>query len=178
MKKYIVFDTEYTSWEGSLENNWSRENEFTELVQISAIKVTNFNINKFNIYIKPIINPILSDYFINLTGITNNMLINAVDFKTAINKFKEFCEDYPLYSYGNDLDIIEENYKLNNLIIDSNWTKNFLDFTDKLTPYNIDKTLYTSGTIYKAFNININNHNIHNAEHDTYSLYLVSKIIF
>lgn len=36
---FIIFDTEYTSWEGSQERNWNGENEFRELVQISAIRV-------------------------------------------------------------------------------------------------------------------------------------------
>ena len=47
MKKYIVFDTEYTAWKNSLQTNWSRQNEYKELVQISAIKVNNSIIEKF-----------------------------------------------------------------------------------------------------------------------------------
>ena len=36
---FIIFDTEFTAWEGSQERKWSGENEFRELVQISAIRV-------------------------------------------------------------------------------------------------------------------------------------------
>ena len=77
----IIYDTEYTSWHGSLENNWSREDEYRELVQLSAIKI-KINENDITIedtfseYCIPTINSCLSDYFINLTGITNNIIKN------------------------------------------------------------------------------------------------------
>ena len=38
-EKFIIFDTEYTAWEGSQERNWSGDNEYMELVQIGALKV-------------------------------------------------------------------------------------------------------------------------------------------
>ena len=65
---YIVFDLEFTSWEGSMQRNWSGENEYKEIVQIAAIKVTDGKISdKLNILVKPNINPNLSDYFQKLT---------------------------------------------------------------------------------------------------------------
>ena len=38
-EKFIIFDTEYTAWEGSQERNWSDDDEYMELVQIGALKV-------------------------------------------------------------------------------------------------------------------------------------------
>ena len=89
-EKFIIFDTEYTAWEGSQERNWSGVNEYMELVQIGALKVVKTSrtikiVKKFNIYIKPKKNPELSEYFINLTGITQNM----VD-KKAITFIQQF----------------------------------------------------------------------------------------
>jgi len=73
--KYIVFDTEFTSWEGSQENNWSKKGEHRELVQIGAYKIHNGEIiETLNLFIKPRINPLLSKYFIDLTGITNKKI--------------------------------------------------------------------------------------------------------
>lgn len=37
--KIIIFDTEFTAWEGSQDRNWSRPNEFQEIVQIGALLV-------------------------------------------------------------------------------------------------------------------------------------------
>jgi DNA polymerase III epsilon subunit-like protein len=182
--KYIVFDTEFTAWEGSQERNWNGENEFMELVQIGAIKVDNKKIvDILDIYIKPTINPILSDYFINLTGITNQKINKeGISFKDALNKFYKFSQGYNLYSYGNDYHVIEENIKINNLnkiIYIEKFKKQFFDFRDKLKDYNIDPNKYSSGTIYKAFNIKKKKElQLHNALDDTYSLYLVSIIVF
>jgi inhibitor of KinA sporulation pathway (predicted exonuclease) len=179
--KYIVFDTEFTSWEGSHERNWSGHKEFKEMVQIGAIKVENKKIiDTLDIYIKPVINPILSDYFINLTGITNDKIEKeGVLFEEAFDKFYQFSEGCKLYSYGNDYFEIEENIKLYNIkrdFIDS-FKKNFYDFKDKIK--NIDVNKYTSGTIYKAYNIKFDKKlKLHNGFDDAYSLYLVSKIIF
>ena len=104
--------------------NWSGPNEEKELVQIGALKVKKFGktikiIDKFNIYIKPIINPKLSSYFINLTNINQKKIDEeGISFKKALKLFYEFCKDeygkIKLYSYGNDFDIIKENLKLNN----------------------------------------------------------------
>jgi len=70
--EFIIFDTEFTSWKGSQERNWSGKNEYMELVQIGALKVKKGDnrleiVEIFSIFVKPKINPILSQYFINLT---------------------------------------------------------------------------------------------------------------
>jgi len=179
--KYIVFDTEFTSWKGAQERNWSGENEYKEMVQIGAIKVENKKIiDIIDLYIKPVINPILSDYFINLTGITNEKIQKeGILFEEALDKFYEFSKGYNLYSYGNDYLELEENIKLYNIQKDylDNFSNNFYDFKDKIK--NIDVNKYTSGTIYKAYNIEFNKDlRLHNGLDDAYSLYLVSKIIF
>lgn len=180
--KYIVFDTEFTAWQGSQERNWSLPNEYKELVQISAIKVNKGEIEEIlDLYIKPKKNPILSDYFINLTGITNDDLKEkGISFEDGIEKFYKFSKNYNLYSYGPDWKIINENLNLYNFnksskFFDKDWTSQFFDFRDKLKCYDIDTSKYTSGTIYKAFNLKLENHHVHNSFDDAYSLYIVSK---
>ena len=123
---FIIFDTEFTAWEGSQEREWKGLNEYKELVQISAIRVKKKKnkiaiTKKLNLYILPRINPMLSDYFINLTGITQETLFKkAKPFKMAMKLFYMFCknkngEKYNLYSMGNDYDVIKENLKLNSI---------------------------------------------------------------
>ena len=91
--EFILYDTEYTSWEGSLQRLWSGEGEKRELVQISAILVKDLrSLNGtefFSIYTKPIINPILSNYFINLTGIKQSYIDK---FGISLEGFKKFIE--------------------------------------------------------------------------------------
>ena len=80
---FIIFDTEFTAWEGSMQRNWSGENEYKELVQISAFRIKKKGNNiaitkKLNIYVLPRINRNLSEYFIELTGITQEIIEKKV----------------------------------------------------------------------------------------------------
>lgn len=189
---FIILDTEYTSWKGSQERNWSKKNEYKELVQIAAIKIKKTQktlklVKKLNIYVKPKKNPQLSDYFINLTNISQEMIDEkGIKFKEAMKKIYKFCrnnknEKYPVLSYGNDYGIIKENLKLNSINKKSRyykWEKCFYDvrfFFDLFT----DSSKYTSGTIYKAFNIKPNTkESVHNASWDCISIYISLKYIF
>ena len=189
-EKFIIFDTEYTAWEGSQERNWSGDDEYMELVQIGALKVIKTDttikiVKKFNIYIKPKKNPELSEYFINLTGITQNMIDKkAVTFNEAMKKFYSFCKTkndvkLPMFSYGNDYDIIKYNLKLNSVNKKSRfykWEKKFHDIRPIFDCY-VDTSKYTSGTIYKAFDIDIKNANVHNALWDCKSIFISLKSI-
>ena len=38
-KKFVIYDTEFTSWKGSQERNWSKPNEYRELVAIGALLI-------------------------------------------------------------------------------------------------------------------------------------------
>ena len=186
MKKYILFDIEFTAWKNSLKENWSNPNEYREIIQISALKINNGEIlEKFNIFVKPNINKKLSTYIQNLTGITNNKINkNGVIFRKAIQNFYDFSKYYPLYSYGNDYDVIKENLILNNFdkkskFFSLRWKKKFYDFKDLLKKKsNINPSKYSSGTVYKAFNIKISEtHKAHNALNDVNSMFLVCKKI-
>ena len=68
----VIFDLEWTAWEGSKERNWTGLGEKREIVQIGAIKLSYDDglteIGMFDCYVKPQFSPILSDYFTNLTG--------------------------------------------------------------------------------------------------------------
>jgi len=196
---FIIFDTEYTSWKDSIEKNWSSQNQYRELIQIGALKINKVNtinkenkinttikiVDEFNIYIKPIINPKLSFYFKNLTKITQNFIEkNGIKFKDAINLFYDFCKDkngnnYNIYSYGNEFNIIKENLKLNNIKNQKlyKWENHFFDIKPLFNfVKDIDK--YTSGTLYTAFKLKPKeNINIHNSLWDSKSLFLSLKHI-
>lgn len=182
---FIIFDTEYTAWEESQKNNWNKQNEYMELVQIGALKIRKKKnkleiLDKISILIKPKINPILSKYFINLTQITQNELNNnSYSFEDGMKIFYDFCfyknKNISLYSYGNDYDIILYNLDLYKKLDDSVyrlWRKHFYDIKNIFKNY-IDVNKYSSGTLYTAFNINPdNNISIHNALWDSMSLFL------
>lgn len=184
---FIIFDTEYTAWEGSQERDWSGANEYRELVQISALRILKINhtieiVDHFNVYVLPLKNPALSKYFINLTGITQQKLEQqGQSFSMAMAQFYTFCQKdhrkLNLYSMGNDYPVIRENLIFNNIPSQSIWyvwqTK-FYDIKPFFSKWvNTDK--YTSGTLYKAFGIVPKNVSVHNAHWDCISLFLSLK---
>ena len=187
---FCLLDTEYTSWENSLKNNWARPGEKKEIIQIAVFKIRKLNkklkiIDKINIYIKPKFNPILSEYIIKLTGITNKIINNlGIDFDTAMLKLYNFCKYnnnlINVYSYGGDYIIIKENLLYHNYLKTHflyDWGKNHYNLVPLLKNENIPTEKYTSGTLYKHFFSNLIS-DVHNAEWDVKSLYLsLNKLI-
>jgi len=126
---FVIFDTEYTSWQGCQEHGW-HGNQKREIVQISALRVSNDLrvLDTFNVLCKPVFNPILSDYFVELTGITNNQIQRqGVSFDKAYKKFKKFVKISHCLSHGYggkwddkcDGQIILENLQLYKLPLDN-----------------------------------------------------------
>lgn len=121
----VIFDTEYTSWQGCQEYGW-RGNQKKEIVQISALKVSDDLevVAEFNALCRPVVNPELSDYFVNLTHITNEQIVAQGQlFAEAYQKFVRFVGSDICYSHGwggdyrnkSDGDIVAENLYLYNL---------------------------------------------------------------
>ena len=117
MKDIVSFDCEYTAWKGSRERKWSEDWEHLEVVQIAAIRInpeTFEPIGKaLDIIVKPRINSELSDYFINLTSITNeDVEARGVDFLECYTKFQEYIKDCIIWSFGDDCPVINESLPL------------------------------------------------------------------
>jgi inhibitor of KinA sporulation pathway (predicted exonuclease) len=112
----VVFDLEFTAWAGSMASRWTREGEHTEVVQIGAVKldVETLKItDEFECLVRPRVNPVLSQYLVDLTGITNAMLdAKAVDFITAYRAFLDFVGASPIWAFGRDDVIFADNLKL------------------------------------------------------------------
>jgi inhibitor of KinA sporulation pathway (predicted exonuclease) len=111
-----VFDLEFTAWECSMASHWLRPGEFKEVVQIGAVKLdmASFKIiGSFDVLVRPRINPMLSPYFENLTGITNQALgQRAADFAEALVRFLVFAAGGPIAAFGHDEWVLEENIRL------------------------------------------------------------------
>jgi inhibitor of KinA sporulation pathway (predicted exonuclease) len=112
----VIFDLEFTAWEGSMEAHWSRAGEHREVVQIGAVKLDAASLKEvdtFEMLIKPRLNPVLSDYLVELTGITNQALnARGVDFITAFRAFRDFVGEGPAWAHGRDDLIVAANLKL------------------------------------------------------------------
>ena len=97
-------------------SRWLRPGEFTELVQIGAVKVNaeSFAVEaEIDLLVRPRINPMLSDYFVSLTGITNQDIAGrGIDFAMAYRAFLKFAEGCTTLAFGTDNLIFEDNIRL------------------------------------------------------------------
>lgn len=94
MKPQILFDLEATCW---------NDNDKTRISEIIEIGAVNFDtLSEFDVFIKPTINPILSEFCTNLTSIQQADVDNGVDFVTGLNMFQDWIgtEDCELISWG------------------------------------------------------------------------------
>jgi len=174
----IIYDTEFTTWEGAMARGWSGPDEHRELVQIAAQKVDlkqGVVVDSFERLVRPRINTVLSDYFIDLTGITNeDVTESGVDFLEAYQDLMAWAADISLYSYSctlagsTDADVLAENINLYQLPISLPYERFHL-LTPVFIAAGIDTTLYNSGKLYQAFGLDLAGHE-HNAMFDVTSL--------
>ncbi len=120
MKNIITFyDTEFTTWEGAMERDWSGPGEYRELVQIGAVKFdldSLQELEEFLVLVKPVKNPVLSDFFTQLTGITNKEIAkDGLPFPEAYKQFRRFMGEAPNACFGWDARVMRENLGFNGL---------------------------------------------------------------
>ncbi len=174
----VIFDTEFTTWEGAMERRWSGENEHRELVQLAAAKVnvqTEAIIDTFTVFVQPRINPQLSDYFVNLTGITQEKLADdGVDFVAAYTNFMKWADGLPCFSYGHldsqlaDATVFVENIGLYTLDV-SVPAEQFFNIRQTFQAAGVPTEQYNSGKLYQHFSLELNGRE-HDAMHDVESL--------
>lgn len=117
----VLFDLEFTAWEGSQERDWSEPWEHREIIQIGAIRVKDdpklSETDRLLCYVSPTRNGILSDYIIALTGIEQRMLDEeGFGFPEAYDIFMAFCEGAgSILSFSGDPEVLAENCLLNDI---------------------------------------------------------------
>ncbi len=118
-KEAVIYDLEWTTWLGTLEREWSERDEYREIIRIGAISIDLYSLQEIevlDVIVKPSINPILSDYCVKLTDITDEQIqAEGIELHEAIHKFVDFVGKRNIFSYGEDILDILENLRLNNI---------------------------------------------------------------
>jgi len=154
----VVFDTEYTSWEGAQARKWSGPNEYREIVQIGAVRVdastSDFKeVDSLLLYVKPVKNPTLSEYFIDLTGITQETVdTKGMTLTEVVQKLYTWSAGDTCYSWGLDGKDIENNCNL--IAIEFPFEEDrFKDARETFSARGIEVNNYMSSTIVEAFGV-------------------------
>lgn len=138
MTTFVVFDLEFTTWPDALEQNWSGPGRFREIVQIGALRLRATGaddrpepcsvaeghephsvveayepysvVEEYEALVRPVMNPRLSPYFTELTGIDQESVDrDGLPPAEALGDFLAFCEGQSVLSYGNDMVVLGEN---------------------------------------------------------------------
>lgn len=175
----IIFDTEFTAWEGSQKRHWSEPWEYKELIQLAAVKVRieddlTVTITKsFNEIIKPAKNPQLSDYIIDLTGINQSMVDEmGVDFASALSLFHQFCGggEVPCFAWGNDAEVLRHNVDLYGLTSPV-FNHGLQNLNQLVRNKGMAEANLCSGELASHLGLDLKGHN-HNALYDVRSIVL------
>lgn len=176
-RRVIALDTEFTTWEGALERNWSGPDEHREIFQISAIKVDLVHdrlIDTFNRFVYPRINPILSEYAMKLTGVRQEQVDKGVDFREMYTDLIVWAEGRLLCSYARgggpegEGEIFRENIELYGLQVPYD-PKRFINVAPLFAEAGVDIEQFTCGQLHRCFDLELPGR-VHNATHDAQSL--------
>jgi inhibitor of KinA sporulation pathway (predicted exonuclease) len=113
----VLLDCEFTCWEMSMETGWADKRYPPEIIQIGlAVFDTkrDKHIEDYASYVRPRINPRLSDYCKKLLGLTQDVVDNAKDFCAVAEEIFNLLQSYEKSSiytcaWGNDRDVVAEN---------------------------------------------------------------------
>lgn len=149
-----------------------------QIVQIAAIKydmATGKELASFEVLAKPAYESRVSDFFEELTGITQDQIdAGAVPFPEALQQLVEFCGDTPIMTFDQDWFVIEQNCGY--FEIDTPFTVQFTRVKALLPDWGVDPDAYSSGTLYKAVGLTMDGH-VHNALHDVRSMAAAVSIL-
>ena len=113
---YIIFDLEATCWE-------EKNDKVKEVIEIGAVKVDkNLEIvDTFSQFVKPIINPKLTDFCKSLTSIKQKDMDDAKYFNEAIKNFEDW-----ILSSGKTAKLISWGHYDKKQILEESTIKNYL----------------------------------------------------
>lgn len=116
---FIIFDLEATCWLGRPPHGAN------EIIEIGAVKVNRFgeHLDRYNSFVRPTVNPILSAFCTKLTTITQENVNGCPTFPVVYQRFLDWInvdEDFILCSWGAfDIQMLRNDCKLHKL--DEEW---------------------------------------------------------
>jgi len=123
---YIIYDLEATCWLGRPPKGYN------EIIEIGAVRINEYGevISRFENFVKPTVNPILSGFCKKLTSITQAQVNTARTFPKVLEEFKLWAdmydEDFYICSWGqNDKKLFADDCRLHKL--ESDWLDTYVN---------------------------------------------------
>ncbi|KAJ3053687.1 3'-5' exoribonuclease 1 [Rhizophlyctis rosea] len=110
---FCVIDVEATCEEGG---DWEYSNEIIEFPVILIDGYTYEVLGEFHEYVRPVINPILSPFCKELTGITQEMVNTAHSFPVVLGNFERWLSHHTPYPHTNTLFICDGPWDIRDFI--------------------------------------------------------------
>lgn len=182
-QRYCIFDTEYTTWADARVNHWGRDGYHKEILQIAAAVVTVGeaweSFPKFNVLVKPVLNPVVSDYAAELTGITNEKLAReGLSMAEALAQMAAFVGGLTCYSNGMDINVMAETCGLQKVVMPLE-VGNFRSLSEPLyvelfKRFTFERSAYPSGRIHELMEIPLVGGlgQVHDAMRDVWSIHV------
>lgn len=165
----VIIDTEYTTWQGALESGWSAPGQLKEIVQIAAIRVNDEfkEVDSLDLIVRPTVNPKVSDFFVELTGITQERIDEeGYLFDEAFLALLDWVNGEPVICMNADEMVMRQNCDINDLpFAFSSWHR----LRPFLEAQGIDLTGLSSGDLHTLTFSPLKGHT-HNALHDVRSM--------
>lgn len=97
MKRYVIMDLEATCEDRNIQDDFPNE-----IIEIGAVMIDErgTEIDRFEMFAKPTLNPILTQFCKDLTTIKQSDVDNAEDLADVLVKFNEWSEGCTLLSWG------------------------------------------------------------------------------
>jgi 3'-5' exoribonuclease 1 len=116
---YVIFDLEASCWLGRPPHG------INEIIEIGAVKVNDYAEieGTFSRFVKPTVNPVLSDFCKKLTSISQSDVDRSYPFPVIVQEFLDWIgvgeESYTLISWGKyDKQQLHQDCRLHNLETD------------------------------------------------------------
>ncbi len=121
-----IFDLEWTAWEGSVERRWQGPGEAKEIVQIGAVRLADTRefeeLAVLDVLVKPRRNPVLSEYFKDLTGIAQRQIDETrTTYVDALEDLQALFDGVTrIWSFGEDQKVLALNCDMNDITMPFN----------------------------------------------------------
>lgn len=178
LTEFVIFDSEYTAWPGSLESGWTRPGEIREMFQWGLLRVKRECQGQpreeaaTEIIIKTVIVPQLPEYSISLTGVPQLRVdTEGIPFFAALEKMYQFSRsgELPILSYGGDRHVLADNCAML-AVTPPTFAAGFLDIRPLLHRTDPRTCALSSGQLHTLAPEDSLEGRIHDALHDVRSV--------